>query len=473
MTEDNEKLLGLPALVALIIGAIIGSGIFSLPQNMAQGAGAGAMLIAWGITFVGMLALTRNFQWLAIHTPEIDDGLYGYARHGFGEYLGFNAAWGYWISVWVGNAGYLVVMFSALGSFPMFAIFGNGTTLPALICELAILWMMHFMVLQGVRSAAMINTVVTIAKIVPICLFILCVTLAFKVQTFNIGFWGSPALGDVMTQVKSTMLFTVWVFLGIESATVYASRARHMQDVSRATLLGFIITMVLLVAVSVLSLGIMPQAELAALKNPSMAGVLEHVLGPVGSELINIGLIVSVGGALLAWTMLGGEMLYLASRGEDNTVPAVFGQVNHSGAPAPALWLTNGSITALLIISYFNQSGYNALVELATSMALIPYLLSAGFGFKLSLQTEHKSLVLQLVTLAAVGYGVWLIYAAGMKYLLLSMVLYAPGLLFFIHAKKSRSEKIFDHPIEMGAAMIIIVFGVLAAALVFTGTLTL
>jgi arginine:ornithine antiporter/lysine permease len=471
--EENEKQLGLPALVALIVGAIIGSGIFSLPQNMAQGAGAGAMLIAWGITFIGMWSLTRNFQWLSTNQPDIDDGVYGYARHGFGEYLGFNAAWGYWISVWVGNAGYLVVIFSALGSFRFFSVFGNGSTLPALVCELVILWLMHFMVLQGIRSAAFINTLATIAKVVPLCLFILCVGLAFKVHTFSTDFWGTPALGSIMTQVKSTMLFTVWVFLGIESATVYASRAKHMRDVSRATFIGFMITMILLVCVSVLSLGIMPQAELAALKNPSMAGVLQHVLGPVGAALINVGLIISVGGALLAWTMLGGEMLYLASRGDDYTVPPVFGYINDNGAPAPALWLTNGSITVLLIIAFFNQDGYNTLVQLATSMALIPYLLCAGFGFRLAVNAEEKSTGLQLLTLLAVVYGVWLIYAGGMKYLLLSMILYAPGLLFFIRAKKSRSNKVFQHPYEMVIAMLIVFLGIFAATLLLSGSLNL
>ncbi|TDR80237.1 basic amino acid/polyamine antiporter [Paludibacterium purpuratum] len=470
---ENEKQLGLFSLVSLIVGAIIGSGIFSLPQNMAQGAGAGAMLIAWGITFVGMFALSQTFQWLSTNAPEIEDGLYGYAKHGFGEYLGFNAAWGYWVSVWIGNAGYLVVMFSALGAFPMFSIFGNGTTPAAIVCEIAILWMLHLMVLQGVRSAALINTLVTVAKIVPLGLFILCVVLAFNVHTFNRDFWGTPALGSVMEQVKSTMLFTVWVFLGIESAAIYASRAKKMADVGRATLIGFALTMVLLVCVSVLSLGVIPQSELAHMKNPSMAWVLARVLGPVGADIINISLIVAVGGALLAWTMLGGEMLYLASRGDDNTIPAIFGHVNDNGAPTHAMTLTNVAITVMLILTYFNENGYNALVQLSTSMALIPYLLCAGFGLRLSNQMPSASFMARMLNLVAVCYGLWLIYAAGLKYLMLSMVLYAPGLLFFARAKLARSDKLFDNSFESGVCMLIVVLGILAGALVFAGGLSL
>ena len=143
MSGSQQKKLGTVAMTALVVGAVVGSGIFSLPQNMAEGAGAGAILIAWAITFVGMLALTRIFQWLSVNRPDIGDGVYGYARNGFGDYMGFNAAWGYWISVWVGNVGYLVVMFSALGSFQALGFFGSGSTLPALLCGLTVLAVMH------------------------------------------------------------------------------------------------------------------------------------------------------------------------------------------------------------------------------------------------------------------------------------------------------------------------------------------
>lgn len=115
-----------------------------------------------------MLALTRIFQWLSVNRPDISDSVYGYARNGFGDYMGFNAAWGYWISVWVGNVGYLVVMFSAAGVVSgSTGFFGSGSTLPALLCGLTVLTVMHGFVLRGVQSAAFLNIVVTIAKIVP------------------------------------------------------------------------------------------------------------------------------------------------------------------------------------------------------------------------------------------------------------------------------------------------------------------
>ncbi|RBH49233.1 arginine-ornithine antiporter, partial [Pseudomonas sp. MWU13-2860] len=126
MTQAADKKLGVVPLTALVVGAIVGSGIFSLPQNMAEGAGAGAILIGWAITFVGMLALAFVFQMLASRKPEVSGGVYGYAKAGFGDYMGFNSAWGYWISAWIGNVSYFVVMFSALDFWV--PAFGDGNT---------------------------------------------------------------------------------------------------------------------------------------------------------------------------------------------------------------------------------------------------------------------------------------------------------------------------------------------------------
>src|SRR5690606_20074880 len=116
MTESTQR-LRLGALVALVVGSMIGGGIFSLPQNMAASAGAGAVLIGWAMTGVGMLTLAFVFQALANRKPELDTGVYAYAEAGFGDYMGFSSAWGYWISAGIGNVSYMVLLFSTLGLF--------------------------------------------------------------------------------------------------------------------------------------------------------------------------------------------------------------------------------------------------------------------------------------------------------------------------------------------------------------------
>ncbi|WP_434633101.1 arginine-ornithine antiporter [Chromobacterium sp. CV08] len=473
LVEGAAPRLKLGALTALVVGSMIGGGIFSLPQNMAAGASAGAILIGWAITFVGMLALAFVFQMLASRKPEVSGGVYGYARAGFGDYMGFNSAWGYWISAWIGNVSYFVVMFSALAFW--IPAFGDGNTPIAIACASVLLWCLHFLVLRGVHGAAFINTITTVAKLVPLALFIALIVFAFKVDTFSLDFWGNAKLGSVVDQVKSTMLVTVWVFIGIEGASMFSGRAESMRDVGKATVIGFLLTIALLVAVSVLSLGVMTQAELAALKNPSTAYVLQKAFGPVGANLMNAGLVISVGGALLAWTLLAAEAPYLA--GKDGVMPKVFGTVNANDTPAASLWLTNGLIQLFLLITLKSSAGYLALLSLATSMILIPYLLCAGYSWLVASRGEgyaageSRAKEFWTAVLATV-YGAWLIYAAGPKYLFLSMVLYAPGLLFYLWAKKEQGRKPFNL-IEAVLAAIVVVLALIAVYMLAAGKIGL
>ena len=464
--------LGLGLLVAMVVGSIIGSGIFGLPQNMAASAGAGAILIGWTITGVGMLMLARVYQMLALRKPELDNGVYAYARASSGEYVGFNSAWGYWVSAWLGNVGYLVAAFSALGYF--FPVFGEGNTQASIIGASITLWAIHFMVLRGIQGATVLNAVITVAKLVPLLLFIVLVAMAFQLETFKLDFWGGATLGPVLDQVKSTMLVTVWVFIGIEGASVYSARARNREDVGRATVIGFLICLLLLMAVSLLSMGLFTQPELAGLKNPSMAAVLEKAVGTWGAVLIYVGLIVSVGGGFLAWMLLAAESLFTPAGG--GVMPQWLARQNSSKVPANALWLTNGMVQIFLIVTLFSKASYLALISLSTAMILLPYLFSAIYGLTLAWRGEGERSAqrpgdLPVAALASV-YCVWLLYAAGLKYLWLSALLYAPGAVFYIWAKKQRSERTFTK-IELGVLALIVLLALTALYRLATGRLSL
>jgi arginine:ornithine antiporter/lysine permease len=445
--SDSTQKLRLGALIALVVGSMVGGGIFSLPQNIAASASAGATLIGWLITGVGMLTLAFVFQTLANRKPELDGGVYAYAKAGFGDYMGFSSAWGYWISAWIGNVSYMVLLFSTLGYF--FPVFGEGNTLPAVIGASLLLWLLHFLVLRGIREAAFINTVTTIAKMVPLALFIVIAAIAFKLDVFTSDFWGAgnPALGSVMDQVRNMMLVTVWVFIGIEGASIFSARAEKRSDVGKATVLGFVGVLLLLVLVNVLSQGILAQAQLAGLKNPSMAGVLEQVVGPWGAQLISIGLIVSLAGALLSWTLLCAEILFASAR--DHTMPEFLRKENANHVPANALWLSNGLIQLFLIITLFSASTYLSLLYLATSMILVPYFWSSAYAVLLAVRGEtyekaagerNKDLLIAAISTL---YAVWLVYAAGVQYLLLSALLYAPGAILFAKAKRELGQPVF------------------------------
>ena len=174
VTRDQK--VSLPTLTAMVIGSMIGSGVFLLPRRFGVETGVAGALIAWAIAGTGMLMLAFVFQRLATRKPDLDAGLFTYAKAGFGDYMGFSSAWGYWISAWIGNVSYMVLLFSTLGYF--FPVFGEGNTLPAVICASVLLWLLHFLVLRGIKEAAFINTITTIAKMVPLVLFIVIAAIA-------------------------------------------------------------------------------------------------------------------------------------------------------------------------------------------------------------------------------------------------------------------------------------------------------
>ncbi|MFJ4441992.1 arginine-ornithine antiporter [Pseudomonas sp. NPDC089422] len=474
--SDSSGKLKLGALVALVVGSMIGGGIFSLPQNMAASAGVGAVLIGWAITAVGMLTLAFVFQTLANRKPDLDGGVYAYAKAGFGDYMGFSSAWGYWISAWLGNVGYFVLLFSTLGYF--FPIFGEGNTPAAIIGASVLLWAVHFLVLRGIKEAAFINLVTTVAKVVPLLLFALICLFAFKLDIFTADIWavGTPDLGSVMNQVRNMMLVTVWVFIGIEGASIFSSRAEKRSDVGKATVIGFVTVLLFLVLVNVLSLGIMTQPELAKLQNPSMAAVLEHVVGHWGAVLISVGLIISLLGALLSWVLLCAEIMFAAAK--DHTMPEFLRRENANQVPANALWLTNAMVQIFLVITLFSSSTYLSLIYLATSMILVPYLWSAAYAFLLALRSETYEQALAerkkdlFIGAIALLYAIWLLYAGGVKYLLLSALLYAPGAILFAKAKREVGQPIFTNVEKLIFAAVVI--GALVAAFgLYDGFLTL
>ncbi len=474
-TSASRKLSLLP-LTALVVGSMIGGGVFSLPQNMAKGASPGAVIIGWLITGVGMLALAFVYQSLSTRKPKLDAGPYAYARAGFGDFVGFNSAWGYWLSAWLGNVSYAVLIFGALSYF--FPAFGaEGNTWQAIIGASAVLWIIHAIILMGVRQAAIVNVITTIAKLAPIFIFIVAILVAFKLPTFSLDFWGAatPDLGSIAAQAKSTMLVTLWVFIGIEGASVVSGRAARRKDIGRATILGFVTALALYVLVSLLSFGVMTQPELAALPGAaSMANVLESAVGPWGSVLVRLGLVVSVAGAFLSWTLFAAEIPYRAAN--EGLMPDVFARENRNGSPVGSLWITNILVQLFLIVTLYSSSTYQAIFYIASTAILVPYVLSGAYALKLSLSGEgyqaNERRNFDLLTgFVAMIYGVWLIYAAGVNYLLMVAILYAPGVLVYWWARSVRGEKAFT-VIESILAVGLLTAASVAAYLMWTGVIS-
>ncbi len=468
-TEKSNDKVSLPTLTAMVVGSMIGSGVFLLPRRFGTETGVLGAIIAWIIAGAGMLMLAFVFQRLAMRKPDLDAGIFAYAKAGFGDYVGFNSAIGYWASACAGNTSYWVLITATMSA--VVPALGAGDTVLAVIVSLTGVWLFCFLVLRGVKDAAVINYIVTVAKVVPILVFIVIAIIAFKADVFADNFWGGDeySLSSIWDQATGTMLITVFVFLGIEGASVYSRMARKREDVGRATLIGFLSVLSVFALVTLVSYGVMPQDELAGISQPSMAAVLESVVGPWGSIFIRVGVIVSVLGAYLAWTLMAAEVLYIPATTDD--MPKFLARTNRHGAPMPALVMAAGLISLLLVALLFAGDALDFMLDLTAALSLIPYLLAAVYALKLTATRETygdgKSLVADMVIAGvATVYTLFLIYAAGVDKLLLSCILYAPAAGLYFKARRERGLRVFTpaEAVLFGVILLGAVAGVVSLA---------
>ena len=214
VVQDTKDKLSVPALTAMVVGSMVGAGVFQLPARFATQTGVYGALIAWAIAGLGMLTLAFVFQTLAVRKPDLDNGVYVYARTGFGIYPGFLSAVGFWASACAGNAFYWVLIMTTLSQlFPSLAGWlGQGDTWPAFIVSVAAVWGYFLLIRRGVKEAAWINYIVTIAKLVPLALFLVLVIFFFDGEVFvgNLtGGYDVPGGASLFLQVQGTMLVTV------------------------------------------------------------------------------------------------------------------------------------------------------------------------------------------------------------------------------------------------------------------------
>ena len=497
LVKDDPRTVRMGTLVSLIVGSCVGAGIFALPQNIASVASPGAALIGWIITGLGMLCIAYVFQALAHRKPHLDSGVYSYVRAGLGDFVGFASAWGYWLGTIIAQVGYATLFFSSLGFFV--PIFDGSRPLIQAVAVSGLTWAIFGVLSRGVRQAAILNVVATVAKILPIVAFLGIVAfVGFNPEVFTADFWGNnPTFGEnanetstLMDQVKGMMLFTVWAFIGVEGASTYSKRARHRKDISIATLLGFVTVFLLLTAVSFLSYGVVSREELAAMGDNSMATVLEAVVGPWGAGLISVGLCISVLGAYVSWQMLCAEPITLMA--QDGLMPKVIGRTNEMGAPYVAQLMSAVVIQAFIIVFYLNESTYTTMVQLATSLYLVPYVFSslyllflatrgegithpdAGRKFDLSGPSiPGRTNVLHLVLgFVAFVYSCWLLYAAELHFVLLGTLLIIPGMIIYVCTRAMAKGRIFNG-FEWIIALAIIISAIMAVVLIAQGTITL
>ncbi|ACV22980.1 Putative arginine/ornithine antiporter [Slackia heliotrinireducens] len=437
--------LGMAHLVAAIVTAVVGGGVFSMVGDMAMaGAHTGAVLIAWLVCGVGVFCLMMCFYGLNRYRPELTGGIFSYAREGFGKFVGFVSVYSYWVSAFFATISYTTLLFAAIGYF--FPIFGAGNNIPSMIGASIIVWVCWFLVTRGVKEAASVNVVTTIAKIVPIFVVVVAIIFAFKFDPaiFVQNFWGSADSGSVYEQVISVMSVTVWVFLGIEGAVAISGRAKRSRDVGRATITAFLCILALYLMISVLSMGVMTQEELAELPNPALAGVLEAVVGPWGATLVNFGVGLSLLGSMLGYTLLSAECPREAA--DQGVFPTQFAQRNEKNAPFFTVTLTCAIVQFFLIVIIFSERTYQFFYGVSLSLILIPYFLSSLFFFICAVKklggmshiAQGKLTFYRVIGFIGFVYSLFLIYAGGLSYFMITTILIAPGIILYAIGERQR-----------------------------------
>ncbi|MCB0979001.1 MAG: amino acid permease, partial [Acidimicrobiales bacterium] len=355
---------------------------------------------------------------------------------------------------------YWVLIMSTLGALA--PVLGEGNTLTAVLLSSVGLWSFVVLLLRGAKEAANLNRIVTVAKIIPILVFVLLSLFTLDLDVLRDNLSGGGGVGSLFDQVNGTMLATVFVFLGVEGASVYSRYAKRREDVGRATVLGFLSVLAIFASVTIVSYGILPRAEIAELRQPSMAGVLEAAVGGWGAVFVSAGLIISVLGAYLAWSLMAAEVLFVAAKDDD--MPRFLKRENKAEAPVSAVIMTTILTQIMLFVTMASENAFDFTLNMTSALTLIPFVLAAGYALKLVITRETydidpsgRTRDLVVAGLATV-YTVFLLYAAGLRYMLVSFIIYAPGTVFFVMARREQRRKLFTP----GEAVILVVSVVLA-----------
>lgn len=442
MTTENgsdgrlsAKKLGLWMCTALVVGNMIGSGIFLLPSALATY--GPISIFGWLVTSAGAIVLALIFGRLARLVPKTG-GPYAYTREGFGDFGGFLIAWGYWIALWAGNAA-VAVAFSGYLGFLIPPIADNQFA--GLFTALAAIWLLTWINIRGVQEAGAIQLITTVLKLVPL-LFVAVLGVAFiepsNFSPVNVS-GASPAAA-----IAACAALTLWAFIGLESATVPAGDVIEPErTIPRATVIGTSVAAGVYIIVTVVSLGVLPSSELQGSTAP-LADVARVMWGDLGGTLIAVAACISTFGTLNGFTLLTGQVPLGAAR--DGLFPARFATMSKANTPIFGLIVSN-TLASILIAMNFSKGLIDQFIFitlLATLTTLVPYLfcaLAELMIFVTTGRTVAKKGLAPMIALAIAGflYSAWAIYGAGQEVVFYGFLLMMLGVPVYVWIRWSHS----------------------------------
>jgi len=437
-SSPASQQIGFAPTLALVMGNMIGSGVFFLPASLANY--GGISLLGWGLSALGATGLAFVFASLSRRYPGTTGGPYVYTREGFGHFAAFWVAWGYWISVWCTNAaiavafiGYLSHFFPAIGEQPVAAVSAG----------LGVIWFLTWVNTRGIRSAGMVQLITTILKLTPLLLISLVGIFYVEMENLAPLVRGQHTFGGALA---ATTTLTLFAFLGLECATIPAAQVRNPErNVPLATMWGTLLTALVYILGSFAVMGIIPPDELMQSKAP-FADAATRLWGPWAGDLVAVGVLTSTFGALNGWILIQGQIPLAAAR--DRVFPKVFGKQNSKSTPALGIVLSSALISVLLLMNYTKGlvKAFEFMILLTTISVLIPYLFSAA-TYALNIAFKRGSpWVLQLgIALAAFGYSMYAVGGAGFEVVYWGFILLLLGIPIYVWLKKTKSDQTDAH----------------------------
>jgi APA family basic amino acid/polyamine antiporter len=436
MAGPSKKKLGLWTSTSLVVGNMIGAGVFLVPAAMASF--GSISLFGWIFAAIGTFFLARVFANLSVLVPMGTGGPYAYTRHGFGDFAGFLVAWGYWISIIIANAAIAISFVSALSTF--FPVLATNP-LAAVLTGLGSIWLLTWINNRGVTASGRVQLVTVILKLLPLLVISIGGLFFIRFQNFHPFNSSGTSVYDAIT---ATAAITMFSFVGIESATVPADSVQDPgKTISRATMLGLFIATIVYLLGSISIMGIIPAKTLEHSVTP-YADAAAIMFGNNARYWASGGAAIAAFGALNGWTLIQGQVPFATAK--DKLFPAVFIRKNKRGAPYAGIIISSALVSLFMIMNYTKGlvEQFKFLILLATITALIPYLFSAAAYIIIRFEKKHLHsggwVSAILIGSLAFLYLLWAIAGTGENSVYWGFILLMAGIPFYVWLLYKKKE---------------------------------
>lgn len=436
-STGTGKKIGLVRATSLVAGNMIGSGVLLAPAILAPY--GSISIIGWFLTTLGALALALVFSKLSMWIPKAG-GPYTFVRHVFGDFVGFQMAWGYWISAWCGSVSLLVGGLQYMSIFcPDFV--ANQTF--AITFGLAMIALFTFTNTLDIRQSTFYEVIIVVLKIAP--LIIVAFAGIFFVDFSKVFDFTSISASGAFASLGSMSSVLLWAFIGLESATIPAANVENpAKTIPLATINGVLLTAFVYICGAVVISGIIPQAELIASKAPYVDAA-RKIFGDWGSIFMIVTGLIGIYGSLNGWILIQGQVPYAAAK--EGLFPQYFARSNKNGAPA-GVWI--GSVLMVIVFLATYQPSLVSLTELLIDVSvlamLLPYFYSAvAFCYlavmKRNTLTPTEKISLPIVGLISILYTFVAIFGSGEKLIFISTIMFLVSVPFYCFCKKRQARE--------------------------------